>query len=118
MHDTVVRSANASHGEQPAVWDECFAAHALQDCPLCTLSAPDECFAALPAVLKIKLYVKRDERRRLTCTRGNVLLRDAYQCQYCGAQESGNARCALGIVRPFAVSHVASLLPAVSRLTM
>jgi 5-methylcytosine-specific restriction endonuclease McrA len=42
---------------------------------------------SLPSVIRLKRYVKIIKRIGLaTCTRKNVLMRDKFQCQYCGIQ--------------------------------
>ena len=42
---------------------------------------------SLPSVVRLKQYVRVVSRLGLVrCTRKNVLLRDGYQCQYCGVK--------------------------------
>lgn len=39
----------------------------------------------IPAVLRVRMYVQRDHKGRISLTRRNLLLRDNSICQYCGS---------------------------------
>lgn len=39
----------------------------------------------IPAVLRVRMYVQRDNRGKISLTKRNLLLRDNSTCQYCGA---------------------------------
>lgn len=41
----------------------------------------------IPAVLRVRMYIQRDHKGRISLTRKNLLLRDNSTCQYCGSEQ-------------------------------